>query len=153
MQKVILNRFWVMSGRWRLMSLHNDAGRPGLVAPAWFRSIYAPYWRGRGVALTLGPWSLRFGRCRPGMEMDESEDDFDWGDLGPNFDEHLEASLFEEGPSIPVDVAERGTAEVELVTAFVDTRTNQLTAIVHTGGEVEYVEQKVVPLGQVPDPT
>lgn len=151
MHKVFLNRFWVMTGRWRLMSLETPLERPRIVERTWMRQIYAPYWRGEGVALTAGPYSLRFGLCRPGMDIDEATDDFDWGVLDYGFDEHLEASLFEPGPTDNIDIDIGELVEPELVTAFVDTRTNQLTAVVHAGGEVEYIERKVLPFGSFPD--
>jgi len=141
MQKVLLNRFWVMAGRWQLMSLESTVERPRIVERAWMRQIYAPYWRGGGVALTVGPYSLRVGTCSPGMEIDESDDSFYWGDLDTHFDEHLEASLFEAGPVDNIDPT-IGELTVEPVTALVDTRTNTLVAVVHEGGEVEHIEQK-----------
>jgi hypothetical protein len=148
MQKVIWNRFWVMSGRWQALTLpERPLERPRIVEKAWFRSIYAPYWRGAGVGLTVGPYSLRFGTCTKGLDVEESFDEFDWAEFGAGFDEHLEASLFVAGEdNIDAHIGE--AVEPELVTAFIDLRTNQLTAIVHEGGEVEYVERKVIPLGQ-----
>ena len=144
MQKVLLNRFWVMSGRWQALRLpESPLERPRIVGKAWFRSIYAPYWRGAGVGLTVGPYSLRFGTCAKGLDVEESVDEFDWSEFGAGFDEHLEASLFEAGEAnIDANIGE--AVEPELVTAFVDTRTNRLTAVVHEGGEVEYVDGQVL---------
>ena len=138
MQKVWFGHLWCMAGRWQLMSLEEGLRRPRIVERAWMRQIYAPYWRGAGVALTVGPWSLRLGTCSPGMEVDESDDEFYWGDLDTHFDEHLIASVFStiDGPEFDTTAGE--LVEPEAVTAFVDTRTNQLIAIVHEGGEVEY---------------
>ena len=140
MKKVILGRFWVMSGRWVALTLpERPLERPKSVAKVWFRSIYAPYWRGAGVGLTVGPYSLRFGTCTKGLDVEESADDFDWSDFETSFGEHLDASLFEAAGEETIDVTFEHV-EPELVTAFVDTRTNRLTAIVHDGGEVEYVD-------------
>ena len=143
MHKVWFGRLWCMTGRWQLMSLETGLQRPRIVERTWMRQIYAPYWRGAGVALTAGPWSLRFGLCRPGMDIAEAEDDFDWGDLDYGFDEHLEASLFEPGPDDNIDVDVGELVEAEAVTAFVDTRTNRTVAFVHEGGEVEYVDGSI----------
>lgn len=146
MQKVWFDRLWVMTGRWQLMSLEEGLERPRIVERAWLRQIYAPYWRGAGVALTVGPYSLRFGLCTPGMEMDESTDEFDWSDFDTHFDEHLDASLFSTVDGTEFDTSAGDLVEPEAVTAFVDTRTNQLVAVVHEGGTVEYVEQKGAPV-------
>lgn len=143
MQKVWFGRVWVMAGRWHLMSLETPLERPRIVERAWLRQIYAPYWRGSGVALTVGPYSVRFGRCSPGMDIEEAEDDFDWGEFDYGFDEHIIASVFSTIDAPEFDVSAGDLVEPEPVTAFVDTRTNQLVAVVHDGGEVEYVEQEV----------
>lgn len=137
MQKVILNRFWLMSGRWQAMTLEGEV-RPRFIEKAWFRSIHAPYWRGSGVSVRIGPWSLQCGRCVKGLEVAESDDQFDWTDFEGSFGEHLDASLFETAEEL-IDVHLGDVVEPELVTAFIDKRTNQLTAVVHQGGEVEYV--------------
>lgn len=143
MQKVWFRRVWCMAGRWHLMSFERPLERPRIVERTWMRQIYAPYWRGSGVALTAGPYSLRFGLCRPGMEITEAEDDFDWGEFDYGFDEHLEASLFEAGPTDNVDANIGEQVEPEPVTAFIDSRTYQLTAVVHENGEVEYARGQV----------
>jgi hypothetical protein len=152
MQKVWFGRIWCMTGRWQLMSLESGLRRPRIVEKAWLRQIYAPYLRGGGVALTVGPWSLRFGLCQPGIEVDESDDEFYWGDLDSAFDEHLIASVFStiDAPEREPYVGEPIVAEP--VTAFVDRMTNQLVALVHEGGEVEYVERKEVPREPLPWP-
>jgi hypothetical protein len=142
MQKVFLNRFWVMTGRWQLMFLERPVGAPRRLERAWMRSVYAPYWRGSGWALTAGPYSLRFGLCRPGMDIDESADDFDWGEFDAGFDEHLQASVFEAGPIDNIDVDIGESIEPEPVTALIDVRSNTLIAVVHEGGEVEYRTQE-----------
>jgi hypothetical protein len=142
MHKVWFGRLWCMTGRWQLMSLQRPLERPRIVERAWLRQIYAPYWYGSGVALTVGPWSIRFGTCRPGIEVDEPyepDDEFYWDDFGPSFEEHLDASVFADAGDERLDVTFE-TVEPELVTAFVDTRTNRLTAVVHEGGEVEYID-------------
>ena len=144
MQKVWFGRVWCMAGRWQLMSLEEPVDRPRIVERAWLRQIYAPYWRGRGVAFTVGPYSLRLGRCTPGMDITEAEDDFDWGDLDYGFDEHIIASVFSMIDAPEFDTSAGDLVEPELVTAFVDTRTNQLTAVVHQDGEVEYVHGQVL---------
>jgi len=148
MQKVWFDRVWCMAGRWQLMSLEEGLERPRTIERAWLRQIYAPYWRGTGWALTVGPYSLRFGRCAAGIEIDESDDEFYWGDLDAHFDEHLDASIFDglggTGGDEPLP-----PMEVEAVTAFVDDR-NQLIAVVHQGGEVEY--RKELPREPLPWP-
>jgi hypothetical protein len=138
MHKVWFGRLWCMAGRWQALTLaESPLERPRIVAKAWMRQIYAPYWYGSGVALTLGPYSLRFGTCRPGMDVATAEDDFDWGEFDAGFDQHLDASVFE-GLDETLDVV-FDVVEPELVTAFIDTRTNALTAVVHRDGEVEWV--------------
>ncbi len=138
MQKVILNRFWLMSGRWTAMTLEAEGVRPRFIEKAWFRSIHAPYWRGSGVSIQVGPWALQCGRCTKGLDVAEPEGDFDWTEFEGSFGEHLDASLFEAAEDNTN--AHIGVSVVpEPVTAFVDTRTNYLTAVVHEGGEVEYV--------------
>jgi hypothetical protein len=79
------------------------------------------------------------------MDVDESDDEFYWGDLDGDFDEHIVASVFSTVDGPEFDVTAGDLIEPESVTAFVDTRTNQLVAVVHDGGEVEYVERKEVP--------
>jgi hypothetical protein len=96
MEKVWFRRVWCMTGRWRALSLsERPLKRPRIVERAWLRQIYPPYWYGSGVAIALGPYSVRFGLCRAGMDITEAEDDFDWGEFDYGFDEHLAASLFE----------------------------------------------------------
>ena len=148
MQKVWFGRIWCMTGRWQLMSLESPVRRPRIVEKVWLAQIYAPYWRGAGVAFTVGPYSLRLGTCRAGIEVDESDDEFYWGDLDYGFDEHLAASLFE-GYGEDNRDATFEAVEPESVTALVDERTRQLIAVVHEGGEVEY-EKGVLP--RVPFP-
>jgi hypothetical protein len=137
-QKVWFRRVWCMAGRWALWSLSEPVRRPSVLSRAWFASIHAPYYRGAGVALTAGPWSLRLGLCRPGLDLEESDDEYSWDDFNLNFEEHLEASLFESGPINNVDDYV-GELQIEEVTAFVDTRGERLVAVVYHGGEVEYV--------------
>ena len=138
MQKVWFNRFWVMTGRWQLMFLERPVGAPRRLERAWMRSVYAPYWRGAGWALTAGPYSLRFGLCRPALEITEQHGDFDWEDIPVG--EHLDASLFEGiGPEPDTEMA---PIEVEPVTALIDVRSNTLIAVVHEGGDVEYRTQE-----------
>ena len=141
MQKVWFGRVWCMTGRWQLMSLQSPLRRPRIVEKAWLRQIYAPYLRGSGMALTVGPWSLRLGTCQPGMDVDESDDEFYWGDLDASFDEHLIASVFSTIEAPEFDTSPGDHVEPEAVTALVDSRTDQLVAVVHDGGEVEYVKE------------
>ena len=125
------------------MSLESPVERPRIVERAWMRQIYAPYLRG---AVWPSQWARTHcaSGAAPGIDIDESDDEFDWGDFDSSFDEHLVASLFStvDGPEFDVIVGD--LVEPEPVTAFVDVRTNQLTAVVHEDGEVEYIDGHVL---------
>lgn len=68
MKKVFFHTFWCMSGV--------EAGAPSaILARSWLTAIDPPYYRGVGLALRFGRWSVRFGICYPRMPVTADPDD------------------------------------------------------------------------------
>ena len=71
MNKVLLETYWFTWGRW-----YGD--RPRIISRAWLTSILPPFYRGTGIGLRFGPYSLKFGVCYPRMPF--SVDPYVWVD-------------------------------------------------------------------------
>ena len=79
MNKVFLETYWIMSGKW-------GSDKPPLVSTAWLTSVLPPFYKGYGIGFRFGPYAVRLGVCHPRMPV--TVDDYMYvGDM----DENLEA--------------------------------------------------------------
>lgn len=79
MNKVFLYTYWVMAGRERGV-------RSKVIDRAWLTSIMPPFYKGTGINIRIGPWSIKFGVCHPRMPV--TVDEYTYID---DMEENLEA--------------------------------------------------------------
>ena len=66
MNKVFLDTYWVMAGKER-------GAKPPIVSRSWLTSVLPPFYKGYGIAIRIGSYSLRFGVCSPRMPVTVDE--------------------------------------------------------------------------------
>jgi hypothetical protein len=77
--KVFLYTYWFMAGR-------ESGERSKVIDRAWLTSILPPFYKGTGINIRIGPWSVKFGVCHPRMPV--TVDEYTYVD---DMEENLEA--------------------------------------------------------------